>query len=104
MKLSTISGVVVLATGLIAIGMTPHQSQPVDQGVSALPRDNLFEVDVATPDLEGVPPEVQRTLEASGKLQTLDPGSIEELPPEIARVLAYYEATLAIATPKEPDA
>lgn len=98
-KLSTgtASGLLVMVTALIAIGVmanSPAEPTPSTTTLAPVARSGVVEV---TPQaIEGLDGSIQRVLESNGKLQTFDPDSVSSLAPEVARVLSYYGATLVI--------
>lgn len=94
LSLRTVSGVVVMLTGVTAIGAM------VSMGSEETPVQPTEATEVSVPDLAAVDPSIQRLLAGNGKLSTYDPNQFTELSPEIARVLASYGATLTI--PVEP--
>jgi hypothetical protein len=61
-------------------------------------------VAVEPPEVAGVDDVVARVLYSSGAAEALTPGEVDELPPEVVRVLAYYGVTLTIATPQVGEA
>ena len=97
-SLGTLSGVAVMAAGLVAIsamassddGATVEAATPVVQ-----PQKQVV-VEAPAPQLPGIDDSVQRVLAATGKLVTSDPNSVDELAPEIARVLSFYGVTLTV--------
>lgn len=95
-----ISGLFVLFAGLavvyaMASGPGDVEAAPEPTAVSFA---NTSVVEVSPPSLEGVDLAVQRVLYASGKAEALRVDELSELPPEVARILVYYGATLTVPT------
>jgi hypothetical protein len=59
---------------------------------------------VKPPEVAGVDEVIARVLYSSGAAEALTAGEVDELPPEVVRVLAYYGVTLTIATPQQVEA
>jgi hypothetical protein len=79
---------------------------PVDEPVTVAPTTTRAEtrvLEVAPPSIAGIDPAVQRVLYASGKAEAMADVDMSQLPPEVARILAYYGATLAIPTDPRVD-
>jgi hypothetical protein len=92
-----ISGVFVLLAGLavvyaLAAGPSTPEAKPQTASAPTVPTA----VEIPPPRLEGIDLAVQRVLYASGKAQAIRVDELSELPPEVARVLATFGATLTI--------
>jgi hypothetical protein len=105
-KLSTgtASGLLVLIAALVAIGAMVSagpKAEDASTTIAAVAQQSTpVIVEAAPPAIEGLSASVQRVLESNGKLQTFDPNGVSSLAPEIARVLSFYGATLAIPDTK----
>ena len=105
-KLSTgtASGLLVMIAAFVAIGAMVNagtQTEDSSTTIAAVAQQSKPEiVEAAPPAVEGLSASIQRVLESNGKLQTFDPNSVSSLAPEIARVLSFYGATLAIPDTK----
>jgi hypothetical protein len=100
LSLQSVSGAFALIAGVavvIAMVAGPGDVEAVPEPTSASIPDNAI-VEVVPPSIEGVDPAVQLVLHASGKAEVLRADQLSDLPPEVARVLVYYGATLAIPT------
>jgi hypothetical protein len=100
LSLQSVSGAFALIAGVavvIAMVAGPGDVEAVPEPTSASIPDNAI-VEVVPPSIEGVDPAVQRVLYASGKAEVLRADQLSDLPPEVARVLVYFGATLAIPT------
>lgn len=97
-SLGTVSGVAVMAAGLVAISAlaSSDAGTTVDAASPLVQPQKQVVVEAATPQLPGIDDSVQRVLAANGKLITSDPNSFDELVPEIARVLSFYGVTLTV--------
>lgn len=92
----TVLGALVLSAGLVAVGAT-SRSEP--KATAAAPPTVVTvptRVELPAPVLEGIDPAIQRVLYDSGAAQVVAPSGVAELPVSVARVLAYYGATLTI--------
>jgi len=93
------AGLLVLMAGLAVvytIVVAPETGPPpvAQQGVpSGLP---TRAVEVPPPTLEGVDPAVQRVLYATGMAQAFTADELTQLPPEVARVLVSFGATITV--------
>ncbi|MGA7281116.1 MAG: hypothetical protein WBZ40_04965 [Acidimicrobiia bacterium] len=97
-SLGTTSGAAVLLIGAIALGSVLYGvSGNEPPAVSSTSTTRQEVVVAAAPDVSGIPGPVQRVLYSSGKLEALGANQVSELRPEIARVLAYYGATLTVS-------
>jgi hypothetical protein len=101
-SLGATSGVAVLLIGAIALGSVLYGVSSTESPAVSSTTIARQEVVVApAPDVDGIPPSVQKVLYSSGKLEALGSNQVSELRPEISRVLAYYGATLTVSeTPK----
>lgn len=94
------SGLLVLLAGLAVVYAVTNGASDVEAAskppVTAVPVTQPAEV--PPPSLEGVAPAVQRVLYASGKAEALGVDALVDLPPEVARVLVAYRATLTVPT------
>jgi hypothetical protein len=103
---STASGLLVMVTALIAIGVMANASGGSAESTTTLEPLALSAttgiVEMAPQAIPGLDASIQRVLESNGKLNTFDPNSVSSLAPEIARVLSYYGATLVIPDTKGP--
>lgn len=99
----TASGLLVMIAAFIAIGAmanATNQSAVSSTTIAPVAQPTIPTlVEVAPPAIPGIDPSIQKVLENNGKLHTFDPNAVSSLAPEVARVLSYYGATLAI-----PDA
>jgi hypothetical protein len=97
------SGLFVLAAGVgVVYAVTSGASDseaPSKPLVTAVPVTQTAEL--TPPNLAGVDPVVQRVLFTSGKAEALSVDALVDLPPEVARVLVAYGATLTV--PSNPD-
>jgi len=99
----TITGLLVLIAGVFVVyAATPGPEVEPVAGPAVVTVDAIPAPE-AHPGLGDVAPVVQRVLFASGKAETLGVDQLTELPPEVARVLIQYGATLAIATQRRVE-
>jgi hypothetical protein len=98
-----VTGLFVLVAGLAVvyvIAMAP-EGEPVPDPVVTRPGTQVAEVQ--PPALEGVDAAVQRVLYASGRAEAFRADQLTQLPPEVARVLVFYGATLAVPLTEGDD-
>jgi hypothetical protein len=89
--------VVVLIAGLAVVYALAAGPNTPDTAPQSAPAPSVAPaVEIPPPRLEGIDLAVQRVLYASGKAQVLRVDELSELPPEVARVLATFGATLTI--------
>ena len=94
-----LSGVFVLLAGAVVVLTVSFG--PVDEPEALVPpisQPETHVLEVPPPSLAGIDPAVQRVLYASGKAEAMAADDMSQLPPEVARILAYYGATLTIPT------
>jgi hypothetical protein len=97
--LQVAAGLLVLIAGLavvytIVVAPESEQRPVVARVVSSPPQARV--VEVPPPTLEDVDPVVQRVLYATGKAEAFSADELTELPPEVARVLVFYGATITV--------
>jgi len=100
LSLQAVSGLFVLIAGLavvVAMVSIPGDAEASPETTSVSPLASPA-VEALPPSLEGVDLAVQRVLYASGKAEARRVDQLSELPPEVARVLVYFRATLTIPT------
>jgi hypothetical protein len=95
------TGLFVLIAGLAVVYMiaVAPGSEPVTEPVVS--PMGAQEAEVPPPALEGVDAAVQRVLIASGRAFRAD--QLTQLPPEVARVLVSYGATLTVPSNEGDD-
>jgi hypothetical protein len=95
-----VTGLFVLVAGLAvvyAIAVAPDRGSATETVVSLRPQAQV--VEVPPPTLEGVDAAVQRVLYSSGHAEAFRADELTHLPPEVARVLVFYGATLTVPMP-----
>jgi hypothetical protein len=107
---SVAAGVIVTVLAAIPIvrsmgGKADEPDQPTTTAslsVETLPPTTV--ISVTPPEVVGVDDVIAKVLYSSGAAEALTPNDVDELPPEVVRVLAYYGVTLTIATPQVGEA
>lgn len=105
LSLQSVSGAFVLIAGLavvVAVIAGPDDAASVPSPAS-ISVPNTAALEVAPPRIEGVDAAVERVLYAGGKTEVLRGDQLSELPPEVARVLVQFGATLTIPTDPAGD-
>ena len=97
--LQVAAGLLVLIAGLAAVytmvvAPEPAPQPGAQQVVPSSPPTQV--VEVPPPTLEGVDPVVQRVLYATGRAEAFTADELTRLPPEVARVLVFYGATITV--------
>jgi len=102
-SLGVVSGLIVMLAGAMTVwaittlaGPEPAASTTADAAVTSTTATQS--VEIALPDLPGVPPEVERVLYATGKAQPIAFGDLNGIPPEVQRVLIEFQAPLMVPT------
>jgi hypothetical protein len=97
------TGLFVLIAGLAVVYMiaVAPGSEPVTEPVVS--PMGAQEAEVPPPALEGVDAAVQRVLIASGRAEAFRADQLTQLPPEVARVLVSYGATLTVPSNEGDD-
>jgi hypothetical protein len=88
-----VTGLFVLVAGLAvvyAIAVAPDRGSATETVVSLRPQAQV---------VEGVDAAVQRVLYSSGHAEAFRADELTQLPPEVARVLVFYGATLTVPMP-----
>lgn len=97
---SMIAGLLVAALGLVPLLLIGGGSEPEAAAPSTTttqPEPVVTEVAVDPPPIGDLDPRVSRVLYAYDAATGVAPGSADELPDEIVKVLAYYDVTLSVA-------
>lgn len=92
------AGLLVLVAGLIvvyAVVALEPEPQPAAQQVVP-PSSPTQVVEVPPPSLAGVDPAVQRVLYSTGRAEAFRADELTQLPPEVARILVFYRATITV--------
>jgi hypothetical protein len=105
LPLATISGVVVMATGIAAlVGMSSGAEPKMDFIPVSAQEQSLTTLPAApTTGVAGIDEAVQRTLESYGMMKGLDPANQSDLDPAIVRVLAGFGVTLTVPITEVPN-
>jgi hypothetical protein len=99
-SLQSVAGLFVLIAGLAVVyvmALAPEEAANTEAVVSPQPGAQV--VETPPPTLEGVDPAVQRVLYSSGSAEAFRADQLTQLPPEVARVLVFYGATLTVPVP-----
>lgn len=97
---SLIAGLLVAALGLVPLLLIARSAEPEAAAPSTTttqPEPVVTEVEVDPPQIGDLDPRVSRVLYAYNAATGVTPGSADELPGEIVKVLAYYDVTLSVA-------
>jgi hypothetical protein len=98
--LQSVAGLFVLIAGLAVVyvmALAPEQAPQTEPVAPPIPEAQV--VETPPPTLEGVDPVVQRVLYSSGSAEAFRADQLTQLPPEVARVLVFYGATLTVPVP-----
>lgn len=101
-SLQSVAGLFVLIAGLAVVyvmALAPEQAPQTEPVAPPTPEAQV--VETPPPTLEGVDPVVQRVLYSSGSAEAFRADQLTQLPPEVARVLVFYGATLTVPVPAE---
>jgi hypothetical protein len=93
------AGLFVLVAGLtvvyaVVVAPKPEPQPATEQLVRSSPPTQV--VEVPPPTLGGVDPAVQRVLYSTGRAEAFRADELTQLPPEVARVLVFYGATITV--------
>lgn len=104
-SIGVLAGLTVMIAGLISISSLGDTGNAETETAAMTSETTLMTtttvagpqtVEIPLPDLQGLPPEVQRVLYSKGTAEAVTYGDLAELPPVIERVLIQYEAPLMV--------